>query len=141
MTAPTPELSDLARSIKSLERTAKATLTRFGSRLPSDARIVLDALAAVTADLNASIQMHKQARSLLDQTLTELDQAREALAADNKLGAFETGKTIGAAEVRKELDQARQMLADAPHAEDCPMWLPDTIRIPEDKCFCWKAGL
>jgi hypothetical protein len=43
--------------------------------------------------------------------VAELDQALEALAADNKLGAFETGKTIGAAEVRKELDQAREQLA------------------------------
>jgi hypothetical protein len=85
MTAPTPALSEEEWSeFKKVGREAEDERAWIDRKLAS-------ALAAVTA---------------------ERDQAIEALAATNKLGAFETGKTIGAAEVRKELDQARQMLAD-----------------------------
>lgn len=115
--------------------------------LMEDFAPTIDALAAVTA---------------------ERDQAREALAADNKLGAFETGKIIGAAEVRKELDQARdaresavrdgrlrlvavqreldqarQMLADAPHAIQPPGCDYEATKTADHPlpCSCWKAGL
>lgn len=44
------------------------------------------------------------------------------------------------AAVTAELDQARQMLADAPHESGCGMTrLPGYLHSGE--CFCWKAGL
>jgi hypothetical protein len=51
------------------------------------------------------------------------------------------------AAVTAERDQARQMLADAPHADDCTYLEEDVVepygtRIsPNAHCNCWKAGL
>jgi hypothetical protein len=39
-------------------------------------------------------------------------------------------------EARLERDQARQMLADAPHADDCTF-----LTYEPNSCTCWKAGL
>ena len=36
----------------------------------------------------------------------------------------------------RELDQARQMLADAPHGDDCMF-----LTYEPDSCTCWKAGV
>lgn len=44
------------------------------------------------------------------------------------------------AAVTAERDQARQLLADAPHERGCGMTrLPGYLHSGE--CFCWKAGL
>lgn len=90
--------------------------------------------AGVARQLQETLAELTTTRATLAAVTAERDQALEALAATNKLGAFETGKTIGAAEVRKELDQARQMLADAPHE------FLECTRIGLD-CRCWKAKL
>lgn len=48
--------------------------------------------------------------------------------------------TDALAAVTAERDQARQMLADAPHERGCGMTrLPGYLHSGE--CFCWKAGL
>ena len=38
----------------------------------------------------------------------------------------------------EQLDQARQMLADAPHRRSCSI---ASVWAEEPKCTCWKAGL
>jgi hypothetical protein len=40
-------------------------------------------------------------------------------------------------------DQARQLLADAPHAESCVanVWTDDEQPFDARPCDCWKAGL
>lgn len=61
-------------------------------------------------------------------------------AADQELSVGQVAANLSACremldQVRAERDQARQMLADAPHADDCTLyWLRGT-------CTCWKSGL
>jgi hypothetical protein len=46
------------------------------------------------------------------------------------------GKCCAAAD---ELDRLRALIEKAPHDQQCAYRLPITMRIPEDKCTCWKA--
>lgn len=39
----------------------------------------------------------------------------------------------------EEVDRLRAVIERAPHEPDCPFLLPIAMRIPEDKCDCWKA--
>jgi len=59
------------------------------------------------------------------------DQAEAALAASGKLGAYETGRTIGEAAARKAVDEARDQIARAPHGDNC--------EAPVRTCTCWKS--
>jgi hypothetical protein len=107
MTAPTPDTSP-----KMIEATVYDLHFQASNHETGDdaewTHGVADLLAAVTADRNASIQMHEQARALLDQTLTERD-------------------------------QARQMVADAPHACSCRQYYVNGVG--DVGCTCWKVGL
>lgn len=137
MTAPTPDPEDVAVSVSFLEQRANDTGSLWGSRMPSDIRVVLDALAAVTAerdqargqnaaltktlhrawgdlgaaleDARASQQMHEDARFLLDQTLAERD-------------------------------HLQQWLANAPHGRSCVCFAP-CWQNAGGPCACWKVGL
>lgn len=48
------------------------------------------------------------------------------------------GESLAA--VTAELDQARQMLADAPHDQECGFTVGATRKY-DRSCTCWKAGL
>lgn len=87
-----------------------------------------------------TVRLLSEASEALAAVTAERDHALEALAATNKLGAFETGKTIGAAEVRKELNHARKAIEASPHGPYCSSLIavPEPPRYP---CDCWKAGL
>jgi hypothetical protein len=76
---------------------------------PPDLRALLDHVAAVTA---------------------ERDQAVRELAEQKRINTSNLQTMTG------QLDQARQMLADAPHEPDCFAGTYD-----EEPCTCWKAGL
>ena len=51
------------------------------------------------------------------------------------------GNTLAA--VTAERDQARQMLADAPHDQSCVanVWTDDEQPFDARPCNCWKSGL
>jgi hypothetical protein len=85
----------------------------FIANAREDIVTVLDALAAVTAERN-------QARADL---IKETDHCRDTARALRQITA--------------RWDQARQMLADAPHEG----WCPQFHKRPEVTCMCWKAGL
>lgn len=54
---------------------------------------------------------------------------------------FEAESDAALATVTAERDQARQMLADAPHGDDCvALNTLQEVQWP-DLCDCWKAGL
>lgn len=146
MTAPTAD--EWSAGIDFLNR-----LVISDSHRSDRAQALLDGIAAVTAErdyertqhditkqtldqaweeLHASKQMHEQARSLLGQTLTERDQARDS----------DTVPIVEYEEAVVKRDEALayahhkdQQLADAPHQLDC-----STLTHAGD-CDCWKAGL
>jgi hypothetical protein len=100
----------------------------FGTEEEAADRIesLVDALAAVTAERD-------QARAYLDGAEGQL-----RIRSDE---AYE--QRMRATRAESLLDQARQMLADAPHGWACEFnFVPGLDRLPDDaECTCWKAGM
>lgn len=147
MTAPTPDLEAHLRALSSRATEGgmyEANKTLLVGDMAAALIEAADTLAAVTADhnyertqheitkqtldqaweeLHASKQMHEQARTLLDQTLTERDEIQ--------------------AETHKVAEMYRivvKQLADAPHDSGCAS---GTMANVDEfyPCSCWKAGL
>ena len=104
-----------------------------GSVLPelmrADIEASLTALAAVTAERDQARQMLESERS-----------AAFKLAETTALTGMQARDVLEALGLLRELEAARQMLADAPHAYGvggywCTAGLEPAI------CTCWKAGL
>jgi len=133
MTAPTPDVQDIS------SRAARVTSADWGVvplmeivRLAADdIPALVNALAAVAAERDRERAQHEATKSTLDQAWADLHAEKQM--------REETRVLLDQA--LTERDQARQMLADAPHDYNCLMRIPVTMRIPEDKCTCWKAGL
>jgi len=95
----------------------------FIAHARQDVPALLDALAAVTAERDQAI------RNLCDDGPCPVeDLHRDAV--------------IRAVAAERERDQARQMLADAPHGDDCQALSAWSKALQStDECSCWKAGL
>jgi hypothetical protein len=93
--------------------------------------------SALAADLHASQRLHEETREMLDQALTDRDDARRELAEQKRVNASNLRV------MTEQLELARQMLADAPHAESCVanVWTDDEQPFDARPCDCWKAGL
>lgn len=132
MTNPT---SDLARVIEDLHEVATQRFDRGDFVATSFIRSGIDALTTVAAGLNASIQMHEQARALLDQTLTDRDRALAKLSDAEE----DLGREIRNHEITKsELDKAWTKIHFADHGPYCSsrIAVPEGPRYP---CDCWKS--
>jgi len=75
----------------------------------------------------------------------EADFNYDTIYEDGRADGYEAGRDELAhalAAVTAERDQARQMLADAPHGDDCQALSAWSKALQStDECSCWKAGL
>lgn len=133
MTAPTPDLNALIQRLREVIDTAVSDSSTAASQMnvtnaddeatsadQAEAErvrdLVIDALAAVTA---------------------ERDDARREVEHQKWIKAQNTAALV------EQLDQARQMLADAPDGLGCSSTPPADDPNPQlaGPCDCWKAGL
>lgn len=104
-------------------------VAQFGRRT----EITKEQAAAICASLAAVTAERDQARAYLDGAEGQL-----RIRSDE---AYE--QRVRAMRAESLLDQARQMLADAPHEESCVanVWTDDEQPFDARPCDCWKAGL
>ncbi|WP_152970159.1 hypothetical protein [Frigoribacterium sp. RIT-PI-h] len=113
MTAPTPDIREIS------SRAARVTSADWGIvPLQEIVQLAADDVPALIASLAA--------------VTAERDDARREVEHQKWIKAQNTAALV------EQLDQARQMLADAPHdANACATWWGPQSAV----CTCWKAGL
>ena len=128
MTAPTPDLPTRDEVAAEVKRVTHAwsgpSMDEFLNDPPNRKQLAIaDAVLALVADTLAAVTAER------DQWKRQSEKAAEWWRSEN----------LERKRVENERDQARQMLADAPHDRTCgshPM-----NGVSDHGCSCWKAGL